>query len=162
MLTRAFLALMGLSCAAEAQDPNLTITWIGQSCFVMRTDGGPTVITDPPAASVGYTLPRLAADAVTITHNHTDHNNAVAVGGTFTLIDGRGVMARRELTAAGLGGGLAAARLGARPEPTAIPAAPDVERKRLRFMTESQPVTSYYIAPFDGMGHLALYSTTEW
>src|SRR5438552_15276585 len=102
MLTRAFLALMGLSCAAEAQDPNLTITWIGQSCFVMRTDGGPTVITDPPAASVGYTLPRLAADAVTITHNHTDHNNAVAVGGTFTLIDGRGVTARRELTAAGL------------------------------------------------------------
>ena len=102
MLTRAFLALMGLSCAAEAQDPNLTITWIGQSCFVMRTDGGPTVITDPPAASVGYTLPRLAADAVTITHNHTDHNNAVAVGGTFTLVDGRPVSARQEVTAAGL------------------------------------------------------------
>jgi uncharacterized protein (TIGR03437 family) len=102
MLIRAFLALVALCFCAAAQDPNLTITWIGQSCFVIRTDGGPTVLADPPVASVGYTLPPLTADAVTITHNHTDHNNAAGVGGKFTLIDGRPITARQELTAAGL------------------------------------------------------------
>ncbi len=64
---------------AAAQD--LSITWIGQSCFVLRTAGGPTVITDPPAPSVGYTLGNLTADAVTVTHNHTDHNNVAAIRG---------------------------------------------------------------------------------
>jgi uncharacterized protein (TIGR03437 family) len=69
---------------------------------VVRTDGGPTVVTDPPVASIGYTLPVLNADAVTITHNHTDHNNAAGVGGKFTLVDGRPVTARQEMTAGGL------------------------------------------------------------
>ena len=52
-----------LASTACAQD-DLSITWIGQSCFVLRTAGGPTVITDPPAPSVGYTLGNLTADAV--------------------------------------------------------------------------------------------------
>jgi uncharacterized protein (TIGR03437 family) len=85
-----------------AQSPNLSLTWVGQSCFVLRTDGGPTVVTDPPVASLGYTLPTLNADAVTITHNHTDHNNSAGVGGKFTLVDGRPITARQEMTAAGL------------------------------------------------------------
>jgi uncharacterized protein (TIGR03437 family) len=63
---------------------------------------GATVVTDPPVASVGYAIPSLAADAVTISHNHTDHNNSSGVGGKFTLIDGRPVTARQEITAAGL------------------------------------------------------------
>ena len=44
----------------------------------------------------------MTADAVTITHNHTDHNNSTGVGGKFTLVDGRPVTARQEMTAAGL------------------------------------------------------------
>jgi L-ascorbate metabolism protein UlaG (beta-lactamase superfamily) len=59
-------------------------------------------VTDPPVASVGYALPSLTADAVTITHNHTDHNNAAGVRGSFTLVDGRPVTQRQEMTAAGL------------------------------------------------------------
>src|SRR5437763_1591397 len=102
MSTRAVLAFIALSFSAAAQDPNLSITWVGQSCFVLRTDGGPTVVTDPPVASVGYTLPPLTADAVTITHNHTDHNNSAGIGGKFALIDGRPVTARQELAAGSL------------------------------------------------------------
>ena len=75
---------------------------MGQSCFVLTSAGGPTVVTDPPVASLGYTLPSLNADAVTITHNHTDHNNAAGVGGKFTLVDGRPITTRQELTAGGL------------------------------------------------------------
>ena len=102
MRIHAVLAFLALPFCAAAQNPNLSITWIGQSCFAIRTEGGPLVVTDPPVASVGYTLPALAADAVTITHNHTDHNNSAGVGGNFALIDGRPVTARQQAAGGGL------------------------------------------------------------
>ncbi|MCU1237595.1 MAG: Zn-dependent hydrolase of the beta-lactamase fold-like protein [Candidatus Solibacter sp.] len=101
-MTRAAVSLFLLSATLYAQSPNLSISWVGQSSFVLRSDAGPTVVTDPPAPSIGYTLPSLNADAVTITHNHTDHNNSAGVGGKFTLIDGRPTTTRQEVTAAGL------------------------------------------------------------
>jgi uncharacterized protein (TIGR03437 family) len=94
------LAFLALTLSATAQTNDLTINWIGQSCFVLRTAGGPTVITDPPAASVGYILPPLSADAVTVSHNHTDHNNVAAVTGA-TIVDGRPITSRQEKSAAG-------------------------------------------------------------
>jgi len=89
--------------AAFAQQPtNLSITWIGQAGFVLTSDGGPTVVVDPPAANLGYVIPPITADAVTISHNHGDHNNSAGIGGKFTLIDGRPITARQEMTAAGI------------------------------------------------------------
>uniref|UniRef100_Q01QX4 Zn-dependent hydrolase of the beta-lactamase fold-like protein n=1 Tax=Solibacter usitatus (strain Ellin6076) TaxID=234267 RepID=Q01QX4_SOLUE len=102
MLVRPALLTLIAACCALAQDPNVSITWIGQSCFNVAIPGVTTVVTDPPVASVGYTLPPLNADVVTITHNHTDHNNSAGIGGKFTLVDGRPVTARQEVTAAGL------------------------------------------------------------
>ena len=97
----AFLCL--LTCLAVfAQDPDLSITWVGQSCFILKTAGGATVLTDPPVASVGYAIPAVTADVVTVSHNHTDHNFTGGVGGKFTLIDGRPVTARLHATAAGI------------------------------------------------------------
>jgi uncharacterized protein (TIGR03437 family) len=87
---------------AFAQSANLSITWVGQACFIVQSDGGPTVVTDPPVASVGFTIPPVTANAVTISHNHTDHNFSAGVGGNFTLVDGRPVTARQEMTAAGV------------------------------------------------------------
>ncbi len=100
MRIRFCLTLLALCLPSMAQ--RVSITWIGQSCFVVHTDGGPTVVTDPPVASVGYTLSQLTADVVTITHNHTDHNNAAGIGGQFALVDGRPVTSRQEMTAAGM------------------------------------------------------------
>src|SRR5215471_168578 len=91
-----------LALCAYSQDRDLSITWVGQSCFILKTDGGPTVVTDPPVASVGYAIPSVTADAVTVSHNHTDHNFTGGVGGQFTTIDGRPVTARQEMTAAGM------------------------------------------------------------
>ncbi|HEY1496994.1 MAG TPA: MBL fold metallo-hydrolase [Candidatus Solibacter sp.] len=102
MLLRPALLTLIAACCVPAQDPNVSITWIGQSCFNVGIPGGTTVVTDPPVTSVGYTLPPLSPDVVTITHNHTDHNNSAGVGGKFTLVDGRPVTARQEITAAGL------------------------------------------------------------
>src|SRR5947208_15326617 len=90
-----------LSTWMYGQDTGVSINWIGQSCFVIHSADGLTVVTDPPAASIGYRLPALTADAVTVTHDHPDHNNTAAVSGKVTLIAGRPVTARHQLTASG-------------------------------------------------------------
>lgn len=59
----------------------MTITWLGQSCFKIQ-DKEITVIVDPYSNEVGFKLPRLAADIVSISHDHFDHNNVEAVSGT--------------------------------------------------------------------------------
>ena len=102
MLVRFAICICASAMILAAQPVDLSITWVGQACFVLRTAAGPTVVTDPPAPSIGYTIPTLTADAVTITHNHGDHNNSAGVGGKFTLVDGRPTTARQELTAAGV------------------------------------------------------------
>ena len=101
MRPRLIIVLLLLALGAAAQ--NVRITWVGQSCFVVQTlDGGPVVITDPPAASYGYPLPTLPAGVVTVSHNHGDHNNTAGLAGTPTLVDGRTITARQEITAAGI------------------------------------------------------------
>jgi len=58
----------------------MTITWLGQSCFKIQ-GSDVTLITDPYNAEVGFKLPRLTADIVTVSHDHFDHNNAAGVSG---------------------------------------------------------------------------------
>ncbi len=93
-------AFLALCAGAGAQ--TVRITWIGQACFVVQAEGGPTVITDPPAANVGFPLPSTPAEVTFVTHNHGDHNNTAGVRGSPTVVDGRPVTARAEMTAAGL------------------------------------------------------------
>ena len=59
-------------------------------------------MVDPPAPSIGYQLPALTADVVTISHNHPDHNNSTGVRGSFALVDGRPTTERAEVSAAGM------------------------------------------------------------
>lgn len=96
------VCLLLIFAAALASAQKVQLTWIGQSCFYVQADGGPTVVVDPPAASIGYALPSTQADVVTISHNHTDHNNSTGVAGNFTLVDGRPVTERTQATAAGM------------------------------------------------------------
>jgi L-ascorbate metabolism protein UlaG (beta-lactamase superfamily) len=67
----------------------MEITWYGQSCFRLR-DRLATVITDPYDKSIGYTLPRVRADIVTVSHHHPDHNYIQGVKGEPKVIDGPG------------------------------------------------------------------------
>src|ERR1041384_3968862 len=102
MQIRAVMILLGTIVSAAAQTSDLAITWIGQSCFVLRASDGPTVLTDPPSPSVGYRLPPLPADVVTVTHNHTDHNNVAAASGGALIVDGRPATQRQQMSAAGM------------------------------------------------------------
>ena len=65
----------------------MKIEYLGHSCFKLTESTGTTVITDPYSAEIGIKLPKgLKEDAVTISHDHYDHNNLKAVDGTPTVI----------------------------------------------------------------------------
>jgi len=91
-----------LLIAIPAMAQNTQITWIGQSGFMIQSEGGPTVIADPPSPTLGYPIPNVEANAVSITHNHGDHNYVAGVKGNFTLVDGRPVTTRTQMTAANM------------------------------------------------------------
>jgi len=63
----------------------MEITWFGHSCFRLR-ERDATVVTDPFDKSLGYELPRVRADIVTVSHDHVHHNCVTAVKGEFKTI----------------------------------------------------------------------------
>ena len=54
------------------------IKWFGQSCFEIKTAQG-TIVADPFGDSIGFVMPSLRADVLTISHQHFDHNNRAKV-----------------------------------------------------------------------------------
>lgn len=58
----------------------MDIDWFGQSCFRIK-EGNVTVVTDPFDKSIGYTVPKLRADFVTISHDAPGHANGASVKG---------------------------------------------------------------------------------
>lgn len=59
----------------------MEISYYGHSCFKLKGSAG-TVLTDPFEASVGFALPTVSADLVTVSHQHSDHSAAKLVSGT--------------------------------------------------------------------------------
>lgn len=59
----------------------MTLTYHGHSCFKLKGKRG-TVVTDPYEDYVGFSLPSLSADIVTVSHQHPDHNASAKVAGT--------------------------------------------------------------------------------
>jgi len=70
----------------------MTITWYGQSCFKITNQGNHlTIITDPfDKKFIGLNPPRSAADIVTVSHDHKDHNNVKAISGDPFVINSPG------------------------------------------------------------------------
>jgi L-ascorbate metabolism protein UlaG (beta-lactamase superfamily) len=56
----------------------MDIQYIGHSSFRLKGKEG-VVITDPFHPSTGMPFPSVKADIVTVSHQHPDHNNVVAV-----------------------------------------------------------------------------------
>ncbi len=65
----------------------MKIKWLGHSCFKIVSANGIRVLTDPFDDNVGYRLPSVEADIVTISHNHFDHNFVDCVKGNFEVIN---------------------------------------------------------------------------
>ncbi len=62
----------------------MRIKWFGQSCFMITSESGVTIITDP-FGKLPYRLPDVQPDIVTVSHNHMDHNNTKALKGNFKV-----------------------------------------------------------------------------
>lgn len=59
----------------------MILTYHGHSCFKLKGKLG-TVVVDPFSNSVGFSMPNLSADIVTISHDNSSHNNYGAISGT--------------------------------------------------------------------------------
>ena len=58
----------------------MEIMWFGYSCFRLKGKNT-SVITDPFPASLGYKFENQPAGIITVSHNHSNHNNIGAVSG---------------------------------------------------------------------------------
>lgn len=65
----------------------MKIKYLGHSSFLMTESTGTAVVCDPYDSSVGFAMPPVRADAVTVSHHHYDHDNVAAVSGTPVVLD---------------------------------------------------------------------------
>ena len=67
----------------------MKIKWLGHSSFMITSDSGTKVITDPYTPGgfgLNYGEIKESADIVTVSHGHGDHNNVAAVGGNPEVV----------------------------------------------------------------------------
>lgn len=69
----------------------MKVQWLGHSAFKLEESTGTAIVTDPYHSYVGYSMPKVECDAVTISHHHKDHSYINAVKGAPTVIDTQGV-----------------------------------------------------------------------
>lgn len=61
----------------------MKIKWLAHSSFLITSQGGTRIITDPYATGGGISYGEISetAEVVTVSHDHFDHNNVAAVKG---------------------------------------------------------------------------------
>lgn len=72
--TVAVLVSAGVVLAAQAAPSSATITWLGHATFVMSTNTGLKVLLDPTNPGAYNPAPVDGVDAITVSHEHPDHN----------------------------------------------------------------------------------------
>ena len=82
------VCLIGIGvCGAD-----VTVTYLGHSCFTIQEAGGPIIMIDPYSTYVPYPALPKPADIVLITHNHVDHDPAAL--GQFDRVEGDPIYVR--------------------------------------------------------------------
>ncbi len=71
----------------------MKVKYLGHASFLITSDSGVKIITDPytPGSALTYGDIKEAADIVTISHGHGDHNNAATVRGNPKLVNQAGI-----------------------------------------------------------------------
>lgn len=71
----------------------MKIKLLGHSCFLITSEKGTKLITDPytVGASINYAPIKESADIVIVSHDHGDHNNVSAVQGQPQIVKGSGI-----------------------------------------------------------------------
>jgi len=71
----------------------MKVKWLGHACFLITSEEGLKIITDPYSAGGGikYGPVDESADIVTVSHDHFDHNAVATVCGRPEVVSGSGV-----------------------------------------------------------------------
>jgi L-ascorbate metabolism protein UlaG (beta-lactamase superfamily) len=69
----------------------MRVQWFGQAAFLLVSDSGLRVITDPYDPAIGYREIGEAAEVVTISHEHRDHNYVKNLTGNPAIVKGAGI-----------------------------------------------------------------------
>lgn len=69
----------------------MKVHWLGHSCFKLEESTGTSIITDPYHPYVGFSMPEVSCDAVTLSHNHEDHNFIEGIKGNPVIINKQGL-----------------------------------------------------------------------
>lgn len=81
----------------------MKIKWLGHASFLITSDTGTKIITDPFEASYvasggpSYGEIKESADIVTVSHDHTDHSNVAAVKGNPEVVREVGITKVKEM-----------------------------------------------------------------
>ncbi|MGB9857259.1 MAG: MBL fold metallo-hydrolase [Dictyoglomaceae bacterium] len=67
----------------------MKVRWYGHACFLFTSKDGIKILTDPFDKSVGYPIPEVEPNIVTISHEHFDHNAVSLLKGKFTTLKGK-------------------------------------------------------------------------
>ena len=75
--------------APTGQDATISLTWYGQSTFVLTASTGLKALLDPTGAGTGYKIPTLdGIDLITASHEHSDHNAVSLASGSPLVLRG--------------------------------------------------------------------------
>jgi L-ascorbate metabolism protein UlaG (beta-lactamase superfamily) len=81
----------------------MDITYFGHSAFQLKGKDA-TVVTDPfDKKMVGFAMPQVSADIVTVSHEHHDHNEVKLVNGTARRSEPYVIRAPGEYEVSGIG-----------------------------------------------------------
>ena len=69
----------------------MIIQHIGHAEFLMETENGMRIVTDPYGEGCGYPMRKVKADAALISHGHHDHNAVDTLEGLKMTVDREGV-----------------------------------------------------------------------
>lgn len=79
----------------------MKIRYLGHSSFLLASEAGTAVVTDP-FGGIGFPMPSVKADAVTVSHSHYDHCNVSAVSGAPVVFSEAGKYVYRDVEFFGL------------------------------------------------------------
>lgn len=80
----------------------MKVKWFGHACFLLTSDNGVKIVTDPFDDTIGYELPEVEADIVTSSHNHYDHNNKDIIKGDFLFLNKPGTFSSKGIEITGI------------------------------------------------------------
>ena len=83
----------------------MKIKWLGHASFLITSENGVKIITDPYAAGMmglNYGEIKESADIVTASHEHGDHNNVAAIQRNPEVVNVTGTVAAKGITFKGI------------------------------------------------------------